>query len=134
LLFYKNLPAETVQYKGRELLLLHMEIKFWIEKNWGGSIDLAAVPEVIAAFDEIKLSDNQQAAFWIGCHDEEYVLKIQKDQTLSFIYGENQDLELKVISRSWDEISSLTSLFMKGQFVLLQAQISKLTSDMAGQK
>ena len=120
-----------MQYKGRELLLLDMEIKFWIEKNWGGSIDLAAVPEVIAAFDEMKLSDNQQAAFWIGCHDEEYVLKIQKDQTLSFIYGENQDLELKVKSRSWDEISSLTSLFMKGQ---LQAQISKLTSYTAGQK
>ncbi|WP_343617234.1 hypothetical protein [Flavobacterium sp.] len=111
-----------------------MEIKFWIEKNWGGSIDLAAVPEVIAAFEEMKLNDNQQAAFWIGCHDEEYVLKIQKDQTLSFIYGENQDLELKVKSRSWDEISSLTSLFINGQFVLLQTQISKLTSDTAGQK
>lgn len=102
-----------------------MDKRFWIEKSWGGSIDNAGPGETAAAFEEIKKTGHHARAFWIGCGDLQYVLKIQKDLELVLIYGENQDIEIKKKAADWQEVSVLTALFLKSEFTELQLQMQR---------
>lgn len=96
-----------------------MEKGFWIEKNWGESVDNAGSLETAAAFEQLNNADGPEAVFWIGCHDLQYVLKIPKNRELVLIYGENQDLEIKKTMADWTECISLAELFITGDFLLL---------------
>ncbi|MFC0776989.1 hypothetical protein [Flavobacterium sp. HJSW_4] len=100
-----------------------MKKEFWMEKNWGGSADKATSKQITEAFEQIRDMDDPLAAFWIGCHDLEYVLKISKNRELVLIYGDNQDLDIKKSMSHWTQCMSHADLFLSGEFLQLLQQM-----------
>lgn len=97
-----------------------MKKVLWIEKNWGGSLNDISAEDFVGTLGQIMKTQHSGAAFWMGCSDGEYVLKIEKNLNLTFICGKNLDLELTVKTACWEDIHSLGILFIRGEFKLLE--------------
>ena len=100
-----------------------MITEFWIEKGWGKSIDNATIEDVTFAIEEIISIDEQYGIFWVGHTEKQYVLKIYKNLDLFFIYGKNQDKQMKIKLDNWDEFTHLLKRYYAKDFVGLKKEI-----------
>lgn len=97
--------------------------EFWIEKSWGVSIDSAEITDALKAVDEIVQMYEKNGAFWIGHIEEDYVLKIQKDMSILYIYGKNQDKELIVALEEWSQTEQFIKMYFSKDFLGIKEQI-----------
>lgn len=104
-----------------------MVTEFWIEKGWGVSIDNATIMDANVAIAETLEMHDEHGSFWIGHIDEEYVLEIHKNLDLFFIYGENQDKQLKVELRNWEQARYFIQMYFAKEFFVLITEIELLS-------
>lgn len=104
-----------------------MITEFWIEKGWGVSIDNATIADSSITIEEIKIMDQEHGSFWIGHIEEEYVLEIHKNLDVFFIYGENQNKNLKATLNNWEEARYYIELYFAKDFLLLINEIESLS-------
>ncbi|WP_294961898.1 hypothetical protein [uncultured Flavobacterium sp.] len=97
--------------------------EFWIEKGWGVSIDNAEIADAVNAVEEIRKRYDENSVFWIGHIQEEYVLKIHKDMSMLYIYGENQDKELVVVLEEWSQAEHFIKMYFSKDFLGIKEQI-----------
>ncbi|KIA95645.1 MULTISPECIES: hypothetical protein [unclassified Flavobacterium] len=100
-----------------------MSTKFWIEKNWGKSVNNATSRETNLAIEEISKVSKEQGAFWVGHIDKKYVLEIHKDLNLFLIYGENQDKKIQTKFVNWDECRHFLDMYFAKDFLRLKNKI-----------
>lgn len=101
--------------------------EFWIEKGWGVSIDNAEIADAVNAVEEIKKRYDENGVFWIGHIQEEYVLKIYKDLSLLYIYGENQDKELLILLEDWSLAEHFIGMYFSKDFLGIKEEIKRIT-------
>jgi len=100
-----------------------MRTKFWIEKNWGQSVDNATLQDARIAIAQILSRPGEQALFWLGHTDQEYVLEIQNTLEVVFTYGENQDKKIKAKLFTWEQCQHLVEMYFAQDFLSLKNQI-----------
>lgn len=108
-----------------------MKIVFWIEKNWGGSLNDFSTKDFSGTLGEMMEKEQHASAFWMGCCTAEYVLKIEKNLNMVFIYGTSQDQQTSIRLACSEDIHSLGVLFLKGHFRLI-ADLIKISSSLQG--
>lgn len=104
-----------------------MKTKFWIEKNWGQSVDNASLEDALIAIEQILSRSGEHACFWLGHTDQEYVLEIQNTLELVFTYGENQDKKIKAKLFTWEQCLHLIKMYFAHDFLAIKSEIEYTT-------
>lgn len=56
-----------------------MKTGFWIETNWGSSINNATAIDILSSLEEIVITKKNNAVFWIGDNQGLNALQIDKN-------------------------------------------------------
>lgn len=100
-----------------------MKTEFWVEKGWGDSVENATIADINVAIEETIKMDEEHGAFWVGHIEEEYVLEVHKNLDLLFIYGANQDKQLKAELNNWEEVKYFIRMYFSKDFLVLKEEI-----------
>ncbi|MEX6690175.1 hypothetical protein QTN47_21880 [Danxiaibacter flavus] len=100
-----------------------MTTDFWIEKGWGDSIENATFEDVKTAIKETIQMDEEHGAFWVGHLENEYILEVDKDLDLFFVYGQAQEEQLKIKLPSWQDAEHFFKLYFDEEFERLKSEI-----------
>ena len=100
-----------------------MTTNIWIEKGWGDSNVNATFEDIKTAIDETIAKDDEHGAFWVGHMENEFVLEINKNFDLFFVYGENQDEQIQTKLDNWEEVKHFFKLYFDNEFEKLKTEI-----------
>jgi hypothetical protein len=100
-----------------------MKTPFWIEKGWGDSVENATIGDIEIAVAETMKMDEEHGAFWVGHLENEFILEVHKNFDLFFVYGENQDEQLKTKLDNWENIKHFFKLYFDSEFEKLKTEI-----------
>lgn len=103
-----------------------MSQTFWIETNWGKSIDNADRKEIQSVLNELSVIQNPSAAFWIGDKEGLKVLEIHKNLCLHYIYGENLDRKLSMKLQKTEDYWYFIEKFTEGDFFISKGNIDRM--------
>lgn len=107
------LNPPTVSYKFKPTF---METNFWIEKAWGETIDNATFDDIEKAIKETLEMDSEHGAFWVGDLKTENVLEVNKGLEIFYVENAEQEKQIKVTLKNWEEVETFYKLFFESQF------------------
>lgn len=102
-----------------------MATNIWIEKGWGESVDNATFDDIKTAIEETIRMDDEHGAFWVGNMENEFVLEIHKSFDLLFVYGENQEKQIRTKLENWEDAKHFFKLYFNSEFEKLKTEIEK---------
>ena len=85
---------------------------FWLEKGWGGSIDHVSLGDNRIVLRETRRMDDEHGAFWVGSYTHHYVMEVEKNLTIYFVFGETAADSLKFKAADWKEVIGLYRRFL----------------------
>lgn len=100
-----------------------MTTDFWIEKGWGDSVENATFEDVKTAINETIQMGEEHGAFWVGHLENEYILEVHKDLELFFVFGQNQEDQLKSKFDNWKDVEHFFKLYLDLEFERLKNEI-----------
>ncbi|KRD12115.1 hypothetical protein ASE21_21385 [Flavobacterium sp. Root901] len=103
-----------------------MSQTFWIETNWGTSIDNVGKKEILSVLNELSLTQNPSAAFWVVDKEGLNVLQIHKNLCLHYIYGENLDRKLSIKLQKTEDCLYFIDQLIEGNFFVSQGNLDRM--------
>ena len=97
----------------------------YLQKSWGDSIQNPTPSDVQTAITEMRDQEAENDGFWIGTDDDEMVLEMQKDFTLTLVLcGEICRTATCLNSQQAVE---LYRRFLKGEYEMVKDEFECLT-------
>lgn len=95
----------------------------YLQTGWGDSVDDVDMEDVSWAISETIEMDEEQGLFWVGIFvgDAEVILEAKKDLTVTGIFNEDEDENVKAQFADWAEIEDLYKIFLTKDFDQVQA-------------
>lgn len=97
----------------------------YLQTGWGDSVDDVDMEDISWAISETIEMDNEQGLFWVGIFVglSELILEVKKDLTVTGIFNDNEDENVKAQFSNWIEIEDLYKIFLDKDFDQVQALI-----------
>ena len=86
----------------------------YLQKAWTDPILNPSLKDIQTALTEVQQMDEEHGAFWMGTDDEDVVLEVQKDLTMTLILCGEICRESKCAS--WKQAEELYRCFVNGDY------------------
>jgi hypothetical protein len=87
----------------------------YLQRAWSDSIDNINIEDVKIAIAELKEMDDEHGAFWVSViKNDENVIEVNKDLTITIIFEEREPINAKL--NSWEEVIDLYRLLLDQKF------------------
>jgi hypothetical protein len=97
----------------------------YLQRAWSDYINNVTMDDVKKAIEETKLMDDEHGAFWVGLIiDGENILEANKDLSLTAIFEDAPESEIKRQCKSWAEIERFYSILLTGNLKELKRALS----------
>ncbi|KRT16534.1 hypothetical protein ASU31_10255 [Pedobacter ginsenosidimutans] len=91
------------------------QIENHLQRAWSDGVYNINIEDVKIAIEELKEMDDEHGAIWVSViKNDENVIEVDKDLTLTIIFEEREPINAKL--NSWQEVIDLYQLLLNQKF------------------
>ena len=91
------------------------QIENYLQRAWSDGVYNINIEDVKIAIEELKEMDDEHGAIWVSViKNDENVIEVDKDLTLTIIFEEREPINAKL--NSWQEVIDLYQLLLNQKF------------------
>lgn len=91
------------------------QIENYLQRAWSDGVNNINIEDVKIAIEELKEMDDEHGAIWVSViKNDENVIEVNKDLTITIIFEEQEPINAKL--NSWQEVIDLYQLLLNQKF------------------